>query len=509
MTTSKAAPKAVQGIESAIPLSVPTADSAAFELVLSDTRPPARGRRKAVAAVNGVEAEVVTLEDQAALEKALTSNDLARFYLSNEKEAKQYYSRSLDLFDEGTSIIDVEEELLLKKSSERVRFVRPLKLLQRQLHNTLLFVARPNMTTQDTFSVSLDYLSWSVEHNHNDTSYLKNSVEEMQQSLMQISENSRWFSTQILQDVLIDGKTLYYKIPPLLRKLYSAPERYYHVSMRMNARFRSKYAHAMYELLRENLWRRHTGELSLEEFRERMGIEDSEYLEFKRLTARVIVPALAELEESSDYCATPKYITKGRKVIAIKFEIWENTKNLLTMNEEGTLDPERFAILREQFGISSPQIRELTRNFRLKRIEEVTDVLYFRYILAKRKFTKGYALVMKALSDTEDQYFLTAAEKTELAVHRERNRTSVRELEIQRLSADTRKTALERFNAWWPRVPTAEKLEIWQNFLSDEASVAVIGKRKLKNDTPDLTHPLVQSTFLAFAAKVGLIPNIA
>jgi hypothetical protein len=90
---------------------------------------------------------------------------------------------------------------------------------------------------------------------------LKESVEEMQQSLMQISSNGRWFSTQILQDVMIDGKTLYYKIPPLLKKLNSAPERYYHVSLRMNARFRSKYAHAMYELLRENLWKHESGEM--------------------------------------------------------------------------------------------------------------------------------------------------------------------------------------------------------------------------------------------------------
>jgi plasmid replication initiation protein len=486
-------------------------DVESFDLVAPDVYAPKKSRRRtargATAMVAGVEAPILTEEDQQALAEALSSEDLARFYLTNEKEAQHFFQRSRDLFDEGTSIIHIDEELLLKKSSERVRYVRPLKLLQRQIHNTLLFVARPHMTSQDIFSVSLDYLGWSVEHNHNDTSYLKESVEEMQQSLMQISSNGRWFSTQILQDVMIDGKTLYYKIPPLLKKLNSAPERYYHVSLRMNARFRSKYAHAMYELLRENLWKHETGEMPLQEFRERMGIEDTEYQEFKRLSARVIVPALAELEEVSDYCATPKYITHGRKIVAINFMIRENAKNQLSVNAEGNLDLERFTILREELGISGPQIRELTRNHRLKRIEEVTDVLYFRYILKKKRVRKGLSLVTNALNDTDDKYFLTSSEKTELAAHREIKRQSLQEAEIVKLASDNRRSALDRFKDWWPALPDHKQLEIWGLFLKDAISLAVIRSKRLAVSTVDLTHPLVSSTFLAFVARVGLIPE--
>jgi plasmid replication initiation protein len=488
-----------------------TPPNESFTLVAPSHTMPKKPRRRsasgAKAVVAGIEAAILTQEDQEALVEALSSEDLARFYLSNEKEAQQFYSRSLDLFGEGTSIVDIEEELLLKKSSERVRYVRPLKLLQRQIHNTLLFVARPHITTQEIFSVSLDYLGWSVEHNTNDISYLKESVEEMQQSLMQISSGGRWFSTQILQDVLIDGKTLYYKIPPLLRKLNSAPERYYHVSLRMNARFRSKYAHAMYELLRENLWKRQTGEMPLQEFRERMGIDETEYREFKRLSARVIVPALAELEALSDYCATAKYVTHGRRIVAINFIIRENTKNQLTLNEEGNLDVERFTILREELGISGPQIRDLTKNYRLKRVEEVTDVLYFRYILKKRRVRNGLSLVVNALNDTEDKYFLTSAEKTELAAHRERKRQAVQETEFVKLSSDNRRTAVDRFKDWWPLLPEDRQKEIWQLFLKDEASLAVVRSLKLTPAKPDISRPLVSSTFLSFVARVGLIPE--
>jgi plasmid replication initiation protein len=503
-TENEAQTKTVQTI-----LDVPPNES--FDLVATDSavsnKPRRRSASRAKAVVDGIEAPILTQDDQHALVEALPSEDLARFYLSNEKEAQQFYNRSLDLFGEGTSIVDIEEELLLKKSSERVRYVRPLKLLQRQIHNTLLFVARPHITTQEIFSVSLDYLGWSVEHNTNDISYLKESVEEMQQSLMQISSGGRWFSTQILQDVLIDGKTLYYKIPPLLRKLNSAPERYYHVSLRMNARFRSKYAHAMYELLRENLWKRQTGEMPLQEFRERMGIDETEYREFKRLSARVIVPALAELEQLSDYCATPKYITHGRKIVAINFIIRENTKNQLSLNEEGNLDVERFTILREELGVSGPQIRELTKSYRLKRLEEVTDVLYFRYILKKRRVRSGYSLVVNALNDTEDKYFLTSAEKTELAAHRERKRQELQEAEIVKFTSDNRRTALDRFKDWWPLVPKEKQHEILDLFVNDPASLSVVGHRKPKAKDIDIAHPLVSAAFLSFVARVGLIPK--
>jgi plasmid replication initiation protein len=238
-----------------------------------------------------------------------------------------------------------------------------------------------------------------------------------------------------------------------------------------------------------------------------MGIDETEYREFKRLSARVIVPALAELEALSDYCATAKYVTHGRRIVAINFIIRENTKNQLTLNEEGNLDVERFTILREELGISGPQIRDLTKNYRLKRVEEVTDVLYFRYILKKRRVRNGLSLVVNALNDTEDKYFLTSAEKTELAAHRERKRQAVQETEFVKLSSDKRRTVLDRFKDWWPLLPEDKQKEIWQLFLNDEASLAVVRSLKLTPAKPDISRPLVSSTFLSFVARVGLIPE--
>ena len=456
------------------------------------------------AKVGGVDAEMLSPADQAALLEQLSSDELARFYLSNELEGKRVYQRSQELFEKGVSIVNVQEELLLKKATERVRFKKPPKLLQRQLHNVLLFVARPYLATQDVFEVSLEYLTWAVEHKVNGYGYIKESLEEMQQCLMQITFNGHWFSTQILQDVNISpDNILSFRLPPVLRKLYAAPQRYYHVSMKMNARFRSKYAHALYELLMENRsFRKDTGFMTVEEFRERMGIAPGEYTEYKRLAARVLTPALKELEELGDYYAEVEYRHEARKVVGLKFHIKENTKNALPF--EVSLDPDTFAVLREEFGLNQKQITELTQTHDVKRISEVADVLFYRYIVRKKSVRNGFRLVQNALSDTEDNYFLTNTEKNELQAIKARRKQEVQLAQIEQARIESQTKLVGRFDEWWANLAEVDRLTTWDRFLDEPESVLVRQSRKGKKGAlPDLGSQFVKAGLVSFVSRTG------
>ncbi|MBC8738505.1 replication initiation protein [Paraburkholderia sp. UCT31] len=487
------------------------APSASMELVASSADVAAGGKTPIeLPAIPGflptVDAEVLTAEDQAALVETLASDDLARFYLTNESEGQRHYQRSLDLFGDKVSIIDIKEELLLKKTSERMRFINPLKLLQRQLYNTLLFVARPNMRTNEVFTVSLEYLSWSVEHSVNGYAYLKQSLEEMQQSLVQVSMGGKWLSTQIIHEVVIDEdtKTLHYKLPPVLQKLYGAPEKYYHVSMRMNARFKSKYAHALYEILLENVWRGETGFIPLQDYRERMGIVTGEYQEFKRLAARAIQFPLQELEELADYCAEVKYKTESRKVVALNFIIRPNPKNMLKIGEEASLSPDTFALLREEFGLNPKQITELTRGFKVERIDEICDVLFYRYILKQKAVKHGFRLFVNALEDTEGKYFLTTREKTELALLKERRQQAAKEAEFAKLQTQNHRSLSERFDERWKTMIDDERQTLWTAFLTAPESAPLRQARKLRaGDPPNVERPFVRASFMAFMGRTG------
>ncbi|WP_321794651.1 replication initiation protein [Caballeronia sp. J97] len=462
----------------------------------------------------GDAADVLTEEDEVKLLERLSSTDISRLYLSNESEGKRNYQQSLDLFREGVPVTEVKEELLLKKVSQRVRFVNPLKLLQSKLHNALIFVARPTMSNQQVFSVSLDYLSWLVDHNVNDYAYLKASLTEMQQSLMQIPDGNRWFSTQMIQDVLIEGTTLHYKIPAFLCRLYAAPDRYHHVSMRMNARFKSKYTLNLYELLRENLWRGETGYMTLNEFRERMGVGADEYTEFKRLSMRVIQPALAELELLGDIYASVRYGREQRFVTSLNFVIVQNPNSKLAL-EGAYLDPGRYKELREEFGLNQKQVKEIVEAFPIERIETIADVLLYRYVLVKQKtqVKNWLSLFKSALRDEEDRYLLTNSEKAELALFREKRQQAAlledaqrREREIERRRTAARKDQGVRMDEYWATLSNNQRQELWDAFLGSSEGKHFRQARKLSaGSAPDVTHPLARASFTDFLKRSALI----
>ncbi|TCK31915.1 replication initiator protein [Paraburkholderia sp. BL8N3] len=467
-----------------------------------------------LAEIGGGAADVLTEEDEAKLLERLSSTDMARLYLSNESEGKRYHQQSLDLFRDGVPVTQVKEDLLLKKVSQRVRFVNPLKLLQSKLHNALIFVARPTMSTQQVFSVSLDYLSWLVDHNVNDYAYLKTSLTEMQQSLMQIPDGNRWFSTQMIQDVLIEGTTLHYKIPAFLCKLYAAPDRYHHVSMRMNARFKSKYTLNLYELLRENHWKGETGYMTLNEFRERMGVGPDEYTEFKRLSMRVIQPALAELETLGDIFASVRYGREKRFVTSLNFVIVQNPNSKLSF-DGAYLDPGRYKELREEFGLNQKQVKEIAETFPIDRIETIADVLLYRYVLIKQKTAvkNWLSLFKSALRDEEDRYLLTNSERAELAVFREKRQQAAlledaqrREKEVERRQAAARKDHNARMDEYWATLHETQRQALWDAFLGSAEGKHFRQARKLSpGSPPDVTHPLARASFTDFLKRSATI----
>jgi hypothetical protein len=468
-----------------------------------------------LAHVGGQAADVLTEEQEKFFER-YSSADMARLYLINENEGKANYQASLELFQDGTSIAESKQEVLLKKVSQRVKYVNPFGLLQSKLHNALMFVARPNITTQPHFSVSLEYLSWVVDHNTNDYAYMKESLTEMQQTLMQIPDDGdkKWFSTQMVQDVYIDGPMLYYKIPPFLCKLYAAPASFYHISMRMNARFKSKYTLSLYELLRENLWKGSTGHIPLAEFRDRMGIATNEYTEFKRLSMRAIQPALAELEELGEICATVQYGRVNRFVTSVNFIIVQNPKNQIDF-DGAYLDPGRYKELREEFGLSQKQLKEITESFPVDRIEEIADVLLYRYVITKQKqgVRNWFVLFKSALKDTEDRYILTTSEKAELALFREQRQHAVqladaqrRERESERRHAEVAKSQINRMDQFWVSLAEEEKQSLWDSFLASPEGKHIRTSRKLKaGSTPDVTHPLAKASFTDFLKRLERI----
>lgn len=89
--------------------------------------------------------------------------------------------------------------------------------------------------------------------------------------------------------------------------------------------FTGKYEAIIYKLCKDYLnspWKR-TPDMTLQEFREYMGLKDGEYSEFTRLGQRVIYEPIKRINESdvSDILVTPELYREGRRVTGLYFKV--------------------------------------------------------------------------------------------------------------------------------------------------------------------------------------------
>jgi hypothetical protein len=134
---------------------------------------------------------------------------------------------------------------------------------------------------------------------------------------------------------LKDGVCEYAYSPALAEKL-SDPKVFALINLNIQRRFTSGHALALYE----NCYRFHrtgsTGWWPLETFRRLMGVEDSSYYEtFKHLNAKIIKPAVAEVNRSSNIVITPETRKQGRAVTDIRFAIEPNPQLAILDLDDG------------------------------------------------------------------------------------------------------------------------------------------------------------------------------
>ena len=97
------------------------------------------------------------------------------------------------------------------------------------------------------------------------------------------------------------------------------------INLNIQRRFNSGHALALYENCYRFARTGSTGWWPLEIFRRLMGVDGSAYYEtFKHLNAKVIKPAVTEVNKTSNIFVTPELRKSGRTVSAIRFRIKEN-----------------------------------------------------------------------------------------------------------------------------------------------------------------------------------------
>jgi hypothetical protein len=218
----------------------------------------------------------------------------------------------------------------VKKNVAAIHISGKLSLLQRKLSNVLLLNAYDALTSAQSHTIDARTLATIVGYNSNDFDTLRASLRALAETVAEwdmLDEKGRqeWGVSSLLSFAKLKNGVCEYAYSPALAQKLHDPKIYALINVHIQRNFSSGHGLALYENCYRFVRTRSTGWWSLETFRKLMGVDGSSYYEsFKHLNAKIIKPAVAEVNKSSDIIITPEFQKKGRSVSEIRFLIKSN-----------------------------------------------------------------------------------------------------------------------------------------------------------------------------------------
>ena len=221
------------------------------------------------------------------------------------------------------------------KASPAIQIQSKISLLQRRAWNVLLANAYNELPNQEIHRVSLVELAAKLGFDSKNEDYLKEVLRELrfcevEWNLLNKDNKKEWGVAGLLAEVRIADGICFYQFPHTLRlKLYN-PRVYAKLNLRLQNQFTSKYALVLWEVCFDYFDAdRDQGEtpfISLETFRELLGIESHEYPAFSIFNRAVIKPAIKEINDLTDYLVEVEQKRIGRPIAELKFRISKVTQ---------------------------------------------------------------------------------------------------------------------------------------------------------------------------------------
>nr|WP_242652283.1 replication initiation protein [Limimaricola pyoseonensis] len=229
----------------------------------------------------------------------------------------------------------------VKKNVAAIHIGGKLTLLQRKLSNVLLLNAYDTLLSQNVHRIDARTLCLMIGYNSNDIDSLRDALRGLAETVAEwdmLDEKGRqeWGVSALLAHArLRDGVCDYAYSPALAEKLHD-PRVFALINLDIQRRFTSGHGLALYENCYRFVRTGSTGWWPLEIFRRLMGVNDSDYYRsFKHLNAKIIKPAVAEVNRSSNILVEPEFKRLGRAVAEIRFKIRENPQLAMLEIDDG------------------------------------------------------------------------------------------------------------------------------------------------------------------------------
>ncbi|MEL6522016.1 MAG: replication initiation protein [Pseudomonadota bacterium] len=229
----------------------------------------------------------------------------------------------------------------VKKNVAAIHVSGKLTLLQRKLSNVLLLNAYDSLISAASHRIDAQTLCLMIGYNSNDYDTLKEALRGLAETVAEwdmLDEQGRqeWGVSSLLSFAKLKGGICEYAYSPALAEKLHDPKVFALINLNIQRRFNSGHALALYENCYRFVRTGSTGWWPLDIFRRLMGVDDSAYYAtFKHLNAKIIKPAVAEVNRTSNIIVTPEVRRQGRAVSDIRFLISENPQLAILDLDDG------------------------------------------------------------------------------------------------------------------------------------------------------------------------------
>ncbi len=228
----------------------------------------------------------------------------------------------------------------LRKHVAAIHTSGELSLLERKMANVLLLNAYDDLITKRTHKISVKILTSMLGWDES------NNIEKLKIALKKLTATSitfnlmedgkeYWAAVSMLSFGEIKNGICSYRYDEFLAEKLYDPEIYSTINIKVQRELKGGYSLALYENCLRYKSVGSTGWWDLDKFRRLVGAEGEYYDAFKVLNARLIKPAVEEVNKSSDIRIEPEFQREQRKIISIRFSIEENTQQTI-FNAEKT-----------------------------------------------------------------------------------------------------------------------------------------------------------------------------
>ena len=218
----------------------------------------------------------------------------------------------------------------LIKASPAIQVQSKMTLLQRRAWNVLLANAYDELPNTDIYQIGVAELAAKLGFNSKNESYLEEILEalvdyKVKWNLLDKDKEEEWGVAVLLASANIKDGICTYGFAPHLRLKLHNPRIYAKLNLRLQNQFSSRYALVLWEVCFDYFdTDRDQGEtpfISIETFKELLGLGKDDYPIFSEFNRSVIKPAIKEINDLTNYLVEVEQRRIGRRIGELKFRI--------------------------------------------------------------------------------------------------------------------------------------------------------------------------------------------